>query len=255
VYLIDTHCHIDDASFDGDRAETMARARAAGVGAQVVPAISARRWPDTRRICAEYEDLHPAYGLHPVYLHEHRDEHLNELASWLEREPAVAIGECGLDYYLQELDRERQQELFAAQLRLARETGLPLVIHARRSVDDIIKHIRRHPGTRGVIHSFAGSEQQARRLVDLGFVLGLGGTCTHERARRVRALIRDLPLECFVLETDAPDQPGAAHRGQRNEPGFLPEIVQTVARIRDEEAEHIAAVTTTTARSLFHLPH
>ncbi len=252
--LIDSHNHFDDASFDPDRDAAYQRARAAGVEVQVLAAVSARLWPRLKAVVADYPGLYPAYGLHPGYLAEHRFEHLDALADWLVRERPVAVGECGLDYYLSDLDPNPQTEYFAEQLRLARRHDLPAIIHARHSVDQVIKQLRRFSGVRGVVHSFSGSADQARRLLDLGILLSFGGPLTYPRANRLRNLIRGLPLDGFLLETDAPDQPLSNHRGERNEPAFLPEVLACVAELRGADPDEIAAATSANARRLFRLP-
>lgn len=251
--LIDSHSHFDAAEFDPDRACAYQRARAVGVAAQVLPAISARLWLTLKAVAEQYDGLYPAYGLHPIFLAEHRPEHLTELADWLTRERPVAVGEIGLDFYLPNLDPDRQAAFFTGQLQLAREFELPVIVHARRAVDQVIKHLRRYPGLRGVVHSFAGSEQQAGQLLDLGFFLGFGGPITYPRAQRLHRLVRTLPLERLLLETDAPDQPSVDHRGQRNEPGFLPTILARVAALRAQDPAEIAAATTRNAEELFGL--
>ncbi len=252
--LIDSHTHFDDASFDGDRDAAYQRARAAGVEAQVLAAVSARLWPKLRAVAARYPGLYPSYGLHPAYLAEHRSEHLDALADWLIREKPAAIGEIGLDYYLPDLDTGTQADYFAGQLRLARRHDLPVIVHARHAVDQVIKYLRRFSGVRGVVHSFSGSEDQARRLLDLDFLLGFGGPLTYPRATRLRGLIRYLPLDGFMLETDAPDQPASTHSGQRNEPAFLPEVLACVAELRSADPAEIAAATSANARRLFGIP-
>jgi len=252
--LIDSHTHFDDASFDPDRDAAYQRARAAGVEAQVVAAVSARLWPRLKAVATDYPGLYPAYGLHPGYLAEHRPEHLDALADWLVRERPVAVGECGLDYYLPDLDPHLQAEYFAEQLRLARRLDLPVIVHARHSVDQVIKHLRRFAGVRGVVHSFSGSADQARRLLDLGILLSFGGPLTYPRANRLRNLVRGLPLDGFLLETDSPDQPLSDHRGGRNEPAFLPEVLTCVAELRGADPVEIAAATSANARRLFELP-
>lgn len=249
--LIDSHCHFDDPRLDPDRDAAYRRAAAAGVFAMVIPGVTAAQWPRQREIVASYPSLHAGYGLHPMYLPRHRPEHLDELARWLERERPVALGECGLDYFLEDLDHKAQTELFLAQLRLARDFDLPLILHARRSVDDITKYLRRFPGLRGQVHSFSGSEQQARTLVDMGFKLGFGGAVTWQRAKRLRRLAAKLELNAILLETDAPDQAGALHRGERNEPAFLPEVLETIAQLRDTPPEVIAAAANQNVRELF----
>ena len=252
--LVDSHNHFDDAGFDDDRDAAYQRARAAGVTTQVLAAVSARLWPGLRAVVARYPGLHACYGLHPAYLAEHRPEHLAHLAEWLARERPVAIGECGLDYYLPDLDPELQLNYFSEQLRLARHHDLPVVIHARHAVDAVIKQVRRFPGVRGVVHSFSGSAEQAAQLHRLGFLLGIGGPVTYERAARLRGIVAGMPLEQLLLETDSPDQPGAAHRGQRNEPAHLVEVLDVVAALRGMPREALAAATRDNAARLFNLP-
>ncbi|MBS0199375.1 MAG: TatD family hydrolase [Proteobacteria bacterium] len=250
--LFDSHSHIDVDVFDGDRGAVMARARDAGVIGQLVPAIAAAGWPHLREACAAYPDaLHPAYGMHPMYLDEHRPEHLEQLRDWLQDPACVAVGEIGLDYFVETLDRERQQFFFDAQLRLAREFDLPVIVHARRAVDAVIATMKKIGGLRGIVHSFAGSTEQAEQLWKMGFLLGIGGPVTYERAQRLRRLVQTIPLEYLVLETDSPDQPDAGWRGQRNEPARLTAILAAVAELRGESPEVIAAATTANVQRLF----
>ncbi|MBU0654155.1 MAG: TatD family hydrolase [Gammaproteobacteria bacterium] len=251
--LIDTHCHFDEPDFDADRESLVQQMQAVGVSDLVFPAVTAATWPRLKAICASSPHFHASYGLHPIYLAQHRPEHVQELRGWLAREQPVAVGECGLDFYLPELDVQQQEELFVAHLQLAREFDLPLIIHARRSVDIIIKHIRRFPGSCGVIHSFAGSQQQADTFIKLGFCLGVGGTCTYPRANRLRTILAQVPLEMLLLETDAPDQPDSQWRGKRNDPTRLPVIAATLAELRGDTIAHIADITTQNAQRLFRL--
>ena len=252
--LVDSHCHLDAPEFDRDRAAVLDRARAAGVRQQVVPAVEAAEWPKLREVCRAADGLHPAYGLHPMYLAAHRPGHLEDLRGWIERERPVAVGECGLDYYVEGLDHAAQQACFDAQLRLAREFGLPVIVHARRAVDAVIASLRRVGGLRGVVHSWSGSEEQAGQLWKLGFLLGIGGPVTYERARRLRRLVATMPMEYLLLETDAPDQPDAGIRGQRNEPARLAAVLDAVAALRRQPREDIARATTANAARLFGLP-
>jgi len=251
--FIDTHSHFDDTAFDADRDACWARAQAAGVEAQVLPAVTRASWPKLKAVAASDARLHPAYGLHPMFLNEHRPSDLDELKAWIERERPVAVGECGLDYFIGDLDPDAQWQYFTGQLALAHEFKLPVIIHARRAVDQVTKALRQFPGVRGVVHSFSGSEQQARTLIDLGCLLGLGGPVTYPRAQRLRRVVTSLPLEAIVLETDSPDQPGALHRGERNEPAFLPEVAAEIAALRGMEVQHLAEITTDNARRLFGL--
>ena len=249
--LVDTHCHLDAGEFDRDRAAVVARAVDVDVRWQVVPAIDAAGWPKLREVCAAAPGLLPAYGLHPMFVDRHRPEHLDLLREWIERERPVAVGECGLDYYVEGLDRDAQAFHFEGQLRLAREFDLPVVVHARHAVDAVIAALRRVGGLRGVIHSFSGSEEQAAQLWKLGFLLGLGGPVTYERARRLRRIAATMPLEQLLLETDAPDQPDAAIRGQRNEPARITVVLDCIAALRGESSDAIAATTTANAARLF----
>ncbi|WP_407067673.1 TatD family hydrolase [Marilutibacter alkalisoli] len=251
--LIDSHCHLDAPEFDADRDAVVARARAAGVTRQIVPAITAGTWPALKDVCARDPGLHPAYGLHPMYLDAHRPEHLSRLREWIERERPVAVGECGLDHFVAGLDPELQARYFEGQLRLAREFELPVIIHARRAVDAVLATVRRFAPLRGVVHSFSGSSEQARRLFDRGFLIGLGGPVTYDRANRLHSLAASVPLESLLLETDAPDQPDAGIRGQRNEPGRLPHILDAIATLRDMDPAELARATTANAERLFGL--
>lgn len=239
--LIDSHSHFDDGSFDTDRAQALARARAAGVKIQIIPSISAAFWPRLRATCRAYPGLYPAYGLHPMFLSEHQPEHLSELETWLVEEQAVAVGECGLDYYSPELDPKAQRHYFLAQLSIARNLQLPVIIHARHAVDEVLQALRKQPGLRGVVHSFSGSLQQAQQLCELGFCLSFGGPLTYERAKRLRQVVQALPIEALLIETDAPDQPLSSHRGERNEPAYLPEVLSTLASLRNTDANTLAA--------------
>jgi TatD DNase family protein len=252
--LVDTHAHLDDRSFDADRGAMFGRAVAAGIRRFVVPAIDRANWGVIEAMAAERQDVFPAYGLHPLFLGQHLDGHLEELPDWLATHRTVAVGEIGLDFYVEGLDPERQRHFFLRQLEIAREHDLPVIVHGRRAFEEVIHTLRRVPGSRGVVHSFAGSEEQARQLFDLGFHLGIGGPVTYERANRIRRVVATMPLEWLVLETDAPDQPCAHRRGERNEPAFMRDVLETVAELRGSSIEDIARVTTANAVKLFSLP-
>ena len=253
--LVDSHCHLDASEFDADREAVILRARAAGVIQQVVPAIDAEHWPQLRDICRTDAGLFPAYGLHPMFLDAHKPEHLQQLGEWIARERPLAVGECGLDFFVEDLDADAQQLYFDEQLALAREFDLPVIVHARRAVDAVIASFKRIGKLRGVVHSFSGSPEQARQLWQLGFLIGIGGPATYTRANRLRGLVAHMPLEYLLLETDAPDQPDAEIRGQRNEPARLAYVCQTIADLRGVDAEAIATATTVNARRLFNLPN
>ncbi len=256
--LVDSHSHFDAPEFDADRAAAHSRATETGVVAQVVPAVDAAGWSKLKAVCAQFPGLLPAYGLHPMYLRSHEPVHLDQLGDWIERENPVAVGECGLDYFVEDLDPAAQKRYFDGQLQLAREFDLPVIVHARRAVDAVIASIRKAGGSRagalrGVVHSFSGSAEQAAQLHKLGFLLGIGGPVTYERANRLRGIVAGMPLEQLLLETDSPDQPGATHRGERNEPAHLVEVLDVVAELRGMSREAVASATTANAERLFNL--
>ena len=251
IALTDSHSHLDAAEFDTDRDAVLARAREAGVTRQIVPAIAVSGFSKLRDLCSAEHGLHAAYGLHPMYLNEHRPEHLAVLEEWIAREKPVGVGECGLDFYVEGLDRDLQFEYLDRQLELARAFDLPVILHARRAFDEVAAAIRRVGGLRGVVHSFSGSEEQARQFWKLGFHLGIGGPVTYERAKRLHAIVATMPIEWLLLETDSPDQPLSGHRGERNEPACLVEVLDSVAALRGESRESVAAATTENAQRLF----
>jgi TatD DNase family protein len=249
--LYDTHCHLDVSEFEPDRDQVIERARRAGVSDFLVPGIRRDTWSGLLALCNRQAGCHPALGLHPVYLEQHAAADLEELDLWLARERPAAVGEIGLDFALKELDRARQQQLFDAQLALARRHELPVVIHCRKAHDAVLASLKRIPVSGGICHAFNGSLQQAQQYIALGFKLGFGGMLTYERSSKLRRLATELPLEAIVLETDAPDMTVASHRFQRNSPEYLPEVLQVLAALRALPAEAVAAATTANAEQLF----
>lgn len=249
--LIDAHSHFDDLSFEVDREQALQRAHQVGVIEQIIAAVKAQWWPRIKQLCEQTDGLYPSYGLHPMYLSDHLEEHLEALNMWAAEKHPIAIGECGLDFYIEDPRPERQQFFFERQLQIAADVGLPVIIHARRSVEEVIMILRRYPQVEGMLHSFSGSEQQAYRLIDMGFYLSFGGPITYERAKRLHRLIKSLPLDAILLETDSPDQPDICHRGERNEPAFLPEVLNAVAQLRNQQPEQVAEQTAANTRRLF----
>jgi len=245
--LIDTHCHLDVAEFDADRDQVLARSRARGVRRLVIPAVDAAHWRSLLDLCRREPGLYPALGLHPVYLEQHRREDIQALETALAEQRPVAVGEIGLDYFVDGLDRERQQRLFEAQLAAARTAGLPVILHVRKAHDQVLAALRRIRVAGGIAHAFNGSPQQAQQYLDMGFRLGFGGTLTYERSSKIRALAARLPLEAIVLETDAPDMAVAAHRGERNSPEYLPDCLQALAEVRAQDPALLAEQTTRNA--------
>jgi len=251
--LVDSHVHLDDACFDADREAVMERARHAGVESMIVPSIDAASWSRIRTLCNDRRSLFPAFGLHPMYLAQHAPDHVHKLSTWLDDGIAVAVGEIGLDFHVTGLDRDLQQHYFLSQLQLAREHDLPVIVHARGALEEVILTLRRTGGLRGVIHSFSGSLEQAQRLWTMGFHLGIGGPVTYDRAQRLRRIVTQMPIEFLLLESDAPDQPDAGHRGQRNEPSRVVDVLRCIAALRDQPEAEIANATTGNAQRLFDL--
>jgi len=255
--LIDTHCHLDLSIFDPDRDAVLQRAVDNAVSEIIIPAISVDNWLKIKSLTAKHSNLYPAYGLHPMFMSQHKPQDLYHLEQWLQSENAIAVGECGLDFFIfnqktnVEQAKSAQQYLFHGQLALAQQYKLPVIIHSRKSLDLVLKEIRQYSDLQGVIHSFSGSEQQAYQLIDQGFYLGFGGPITYTRAKKLRHLVATLPLNALLLETDAPDQPDARHYRQRNEPAFLFGILEMIAKLRGISTQEVGNVTTANAKQLF----
>ena len=260
---IDTHCHMDAPEFDADRDAVVERARAAQVPMLVLPAVEAAHFERVRAL-AHRHGLAYALGIHPLYTDRAADADLELLAQALKAHAddprLVAVGEIGLDHFVPELDRVRQQTFYLAQLKLARDAGLPVILHVRRSADALLAGLRRVPVVGGIAHAFNGSDQQAAEFVRRGFKLGFGGAVTHERALQIRRLAYTLPDNALVLETDAPDIPPqwlyrtAVQRAQglshgRNEPAQLPRIAEVLAGLRGTTLQALAAMTSANAQA------
>ena len=258
--LIDTHCHLDAEEFSADRQQVMANERAAGVSAVVVPAVDAANFSAVRACCVEYAECYPAYGIHPLYTGWAGESDLDILRAWLTRELAgphrpVAVGEIGLDHFVPGQDLARQEALFISQLKLARDFDLPVILHVRRAVDQVLKCLRRIGVRGGIAHAFNGSRQQADEFIKRGFCLGFGGAMTFSGSMRIRRLAAELPLESIVLETDSPDMaPSWLAAGARNEPAELARIARVYAELRRLTAEEAIAVSGARAATVLALP-
>lgn len=251
--LFDTHCHLDVPEFDADRQAVLTRTRRAGVSRLVIPAIDAAGWDGLLAFCRQEQGLYPALGLHPIYTPSHLDAHLVQLRERVATEKPVAIGEIGLDFFIDNPDRERQQELFEAQLAIAEEFQLPVLVHVRKAHDQVLKALKKFSLPGGIAHAFNGSLQQAEQYLERGFHFGFGGMLTYERSKKIRRLAAELPLESIVLETDAPDMTTAAHHNERNSPEYLPEVLAALAEVRGGASDELAAQTTANALKLFNL--
>ena len=251
--LIDTHCHFDAAEFDTDRDAEYARARAGGVSTQIIPAISRDNFAAVAAVCERYSGCRPAWGMHPMLIAIHRPEHLADLRAQIDRQRPVAIGEIGLDLFVRGLDFATQEYFYTEQLKIAREYELPVLLHNRKSADQVLKQLRRIRVKSGIAHAFNGSPQQAQEFIKLGFKLGFGGAFTWPRANNLRRLAVNLPLESIVLETDSPDIPPLWIGHGRNAPGELPRIAQTLADLRGISIEQVSEVTSHNAREVLGL--
>lgn len=249
--LIDTHCHLDASEFDSDRSEVIGRARSAGVGAFVIPAVERSGFSKVLEICGNELACHPALGIHPMYVENAVPEDLEILCE--RAMEVVAIGEIGLDFFVENYDRERQIYFFEAQLKIAREFDLPVLLHVRRSQDTVLASLRRIRVKGGIAHAFNGSLQQAEEFIRLGFRLGFGGAMTFERATRIRSLAETLSMASIVLETDSPDMPPSFIGKARNSPEYLPKIAEVLANLRKMTANEVAMTTTENAREVLEL--
>jgi TatD DNase family protein len=244
MQFIDTHCHLDAAEFGDTQAELVHAAHAVGVTRIVVPSVARENFGIVRELCERYPGCAPAYGIHPMYTDAAHPDDLVVLREYLAQPDTVAVGEIGLDFFIDHYDRARQEFFFVEQLKLAQEFDLPVLLHIRRAQDIVLKHLRQHK-VRGIAHAFNGSRQQADEFIKLGFKLGFGGAMTYSRASRLHEFAATLPLEAIVLETDAPDiPPDFLERGQPNKPEYIPRIAQTLAELRGMSAEEIARITT-----------
>lgn len=241
IPLIDSHCHLDDDRFDEDRDQVVQRARRAGITRMVIPATTAARWHKVRQVTEMYNGVYASYGLHPMFMSDHSRDAVDRLDEWLDQNEAVALGECGLDFYNDDADSEAQLELFRNQLALARSHQLPVIIHARKALDLILREIRNSGVQSGVVHSFSGSLQQAQQLAELGFKLGIAAIVGYERAQKLRQVVAEIDMQALLIETDAPDQSGPQHKGQRNEPQFIGDHLQTIAQLRSMGIEDCAS--------------
>jgi TatD DNase family protein len=253
--MIDSHCHLDAPEFDADRDAVHARAAAAGVHGIVIPAVERANFGAVASLCRDYAGCHAAYGIHPLFVARAEEGDLVALRETLRRGDAVAVGEIGLDNVIPDPDVEKQTHFFVEQLKIARDFDLPVILHVRKSVDRILRELRRFKPRGGIAHAFNGSRQQADEFIKLGFKLGFGGAMTWGRALKIRELARTLPLDAIVLETDSPDIPPEwlGNRG-RNEPAELPRIAAALAELRGISPVELAERTIANTRAALKIP-
>lgn len=254
---IDTHCHLDAHEFGGESVEQARKAAAQGVGMIVIPAVETANFAVVAQLAASVDNGCYALGIHPIYVPNAQEDDLRVLREQVGAAMAdprfVALGEIGLDFFIPMLTeaamREKQIFFFREQLRIARDFGLPVLMHVRRSQDVVLKHARQIRPAGGIAHAFNGSFQQAQAYVELGFKLGFGGAMTFTRALQIRRMAAELPLEAIVLETDAPDiSPSWVHPG-RNSPDQIPRIGAVLAELRGISVDEVASATSANARA------
>ena len=251
--LIDSHCHLDDASFDGDREKVIQQAQSAGIKAIIIPAVAAFNFETVRHLAHQFEGGFYALGIHPMCVHSSHLDDLLTLEKAVEKaldDPCfIGIGEIGLDFFIKEIaqgkQREKQEHFFNEQLKLAQRFDLPVILHVRRSQDIILKYLRRYESLSGIAHAFNGSEQQADQFINLGYLLGMGGAMTFERAKQIRRHAVRYDLSNYVLETDSPDIPPSwlGSHTARNTPEQIKRIAETLAEIRGESFSEVAKKT------------
>jgi len=251
--LVDSHCHLDFQLFDIDRTDILSHCQQLGVNDIVIPGVAADKWDRLLTICEQSVILHPALGLHPLFMDKHTTEHLAHLKGLIVTARPIAIGEIGLDFYLPVHDKQAQIDLFTEQLKLAQASQLPVLLHVRKAHDQTINLLKTHRVVGGIVHAFNGSMQQAEQYQKLGFVLGVGGVITHLKAKRLRTLFSQLPLSSIVLETDAPDMPLAEMHDYRNTPENIPIILAALATIRSESKVELATITTDNAKRILNI--
>lgn len=253
--MIDSHCHFDFSVFDHDRDDILQRCITAGIKKIVVPGTQASTWSKVTSLCEKYNELEFALGIHPFFISSATEDDLRTLENRIEenRHSIVAIGEIGLDFAATET-HSKQVEFFQHQLTIANKNNLPVIIHHRKSHNELIRLLKVTPIDKGgVIHAFSGSYYEAKTYLDLGFRLGVGGTITYQRASKTREVIKKLPIESLLLETDAPDMPIYGRQGQRNSPEFLPEILQALCDLKSMDKTEVVEKTSLASIQLFDL--
>lgn len=251
--MIDSHIHIDDARFDDDRQQLLSDARQSGVSGFVLPATVAKGFSKIKSIAAENDDVFPAYGLHPYFVDQHQQQDLDILAEFLQNNQAVALGECGLDYYRDDLDRDDQQYYFEQQIKMAKNLNLPLILHVNGAVQAVFEGLKKHDYYRAVMHSFNGSVEQARQITEAGVLLGFGTAVVNPKSHRLHEVVKSVSLKHVVIETDAPDQPLYHKSKERNLPADLVEVAEGIAQLKNTSVTELVKQTNQNCRQIFNV--
>ena len=253
MYFIDTHTHIYLSEFDDDRDNIMQRAKEANVEITMMPAIDSSTHKKMIQTESIYPNCYSMIGLHPCSVNQDFGKELSLIDEYLAERKFVAIGEIGLDFYWDKTFSSEQNETFRKQIQVALKHDLPIVIHSRNAIDECIEVVSEYPGVKGVFHCFSGNEQQAKKIIQLNFMLGIGGVVTFKNAG-LDKVIEKIGLENVILETDAPYLAPVPFRGKRNEPSYVKIVAEKLSSICNLPLEKIAELTTENARNLFNLP-
>jgi len=253
MYFIDTHTHIYLPEFEEDRNEMMQRAKENRVEVTIMPAIDSSTHDAMLKVESTFDNCYSMIGLHPCSVNQDYEKELKIVENYLSKKNFVAIGEIGLDFYWDKTFVQQQYHAFHKQIQLAIKNDLPIVIHSRDAIDECIEVVKEHPGIKGVFHCFSGNEEQARKIMELGFMLGIGGVVTFKNAGLDR-VIEKIRLSNVILETDAPYLSPVPFRGKRNEPSYIKYISEKISLVCNCSIEEVAELTTENARNLFKLP-
>ncbi len=255
MILVDTHAHLDADRFDADREAVIARASAAGVAAVVTVGADQASSQKAVSYADQHATVYAAVGIHPHEAVHARPSYLDELAQWCARDRVVAIGEIGLDFHYNLSPPAVQHEVFVAQLKLAQTLDKPVIIHDREAHDETLSLLKAHGRRlRGVLHCFSGSAQMAHEAIGLGFYISFAGPVTFRNAQSLQQVVRKIPLERMLVETDCPYLAPHPYRGQRNEPAYTVMVAQGIARLLGISVDRVAEATTANAQALFGLP-
>jgi len=251
--VIDAHIHLDDERFDKDRGDLIKQAQEVGIKQFITPAVTASGFSKLLNLSNQYSCVIPSYGLHPYFIGQHKKDDIKLLDSWLTANPSCAVGECGLDFFLKNLDKELQHYFFEAQIELAKKHQLPLILHARGSVDAVFLALKKANYFNAMIHSYNGSIQQTNQIIDHGIKLSFGGAICNPNAHKLHRLIKHCPLDSLMFETDAPDQNLYPDYKLRNLPVNLIKIINYYSQLTHQNAEEVINTSVKVTSQFFQL--
>ena len=251
--MIDAHIHIDDKRFDNDREEIIKHAQNIGIQQFISPAVSVSGFEKLKSLSKQFTCIVPSYGLHPYFIQQHKPDDIKFLDVWLSAKKSCAVGECGLDYFLKELDKKKQQYYFDAQIELAKKHQLPIILHARGAVDSVFQGLKNANYYNAMIHSYNGSIEQTKQLLDKGIKFSFGGAICNPKAQKLHKLVKYCPIDSIMFETDAPDQNLYPDFKSRNEPKNLSIIIEMYAQISNQDLEFVKVKSLSNTKQFFKL--